>query len=73
MEIKMKIFENMGIDAGYLILGIMAVQLILLILYIVLFLQHIKMKKNYPLTVESLTALPVSGAVTEDFEGDALT
>ena len=32
---------------------------------------QLKMKKNYPLTVESLTALPVSGAVTEDFEGSA--
>lgn len=43
----MKIFESMGIDAGYVILGLLAVQFILVILFLVLFLQHLKMKKNY--------------------------
>lgn len=43
----MKLFDSIGIDEGYFILGVIVVELILLILFIVLFLQHSKMKKNY--------------------------
>ena len=44
---SMDIFEKFGIDAGYIILGLVGVQLILLILFLILFIQHSKMNKNY--------------------------
>lgn len=47
MENSMDIFEKIGIDAGYVILGILGVQLILLILFLILFIQHSKMNRNY--------------------------
>lgn len=43
----MDIFERAGIDAGYVILGLLAVDLILIILFLLLFVQHSKMKKRY--------------------------
>lgn len=47
MEDTMRLFEQIGIDAGYIILGLAVFQLILLILFVVLFIQHKKMKNNY--------------------------
>ena len=46
MEDTMRLFEQIGIDAGYVILGLAVFQLILLILFVVLFIQHKKMEKN---------------------------
>ena len=43
----MDVFEKIGIDAGYVILGILGVQFVLLILFLILFIQHSKMNRNY--------------------------
>ncbi len=70
----MKIFENAGIDAGYVLLGIMAVQLIFLILYVVLFLQHIRMKKRYQTFLQGETGKSLESSILKKFkEIDTLT
>lgn len=41
------IFERAGIDPGYLILGLLVVEILLLVLFLILFIQHIRIRKNY--------------------------
>lgn len=41
------IFEKAGIDPGYLILGLLVVEILLLVLFLILFIQHIRIRKNY--------------------------
>ena len=43
----MKVFEQLGIDIGYVVLGIMGVVLLLLILVVVLFVKLSKLKTKY--------------------------
>lgn len=63
----MNIFESAGIDAGYVILGLMAVQLILLILYVVLFVQHSKMKKNYQSFMQGESGKNLESSILKKF------
>lgn len=43
----MNIFEKAGIDVGYVVLGLLIVDLILIILFLLLFIQHSKMRRRY--------------------------
>ncbi|MBO5197918.1 MAG: DUF4446 family protein [Lachnospiraceae bacterium] len=43
----MKLFESLGLDGSWFIIGMMAFLLVLTILYLVLFKKYSKLKKNY--------------------------
>lgn len=67
-------FEKLGIDMGYVVLGIMAVQIIFLILYVVLFTQHIKMKKRYQTFMQGESGKSMEKSILQKFkEIDTLT
>lgn len=70
----MKMFEQAGIDAGYLIIGLLVIELILIILFLILFLQHIKMKKNYYTFMQGENGKTLEKSILQKFaEIDRLT
>ncbi|MDE7211412.1 MAG: DUF4446 family protein [Lachnospiraceae bacterium] len=70
----MDIFEKAGIDAGYVILGLLAVQFILIILFLVLFVQHSKMKKRYETFLQGESGNNLEKSILKKFaEIDRLT
>lgn len=70
----MKLFEKAGIDPGYIILGLLAVELIIVILFLVLFLQHCRMKKNYRTFMQDKDGLSLEKSILSKFkEIDCLT
>lgn len=70
----MDIFEKAGIDAGYVILGLLAVQFILIVLFLVLFIQHLKMKKRYQTFLQGENGNSLETSILKKFaEIDRLT
>lgn len=63
----MDIFNNLGIDAGYVILGLSCVVLILIILYIVLFSSFRKFKKNYSTFMQGKDGKDLETAILDKF------
>ena len=63
-----------GVKIEYLLLGIVAVQLIFIILYLVLFLQHRKMKKNYNTFMQGENGISLEKSILKKFKQiDTLT
>ena len=64
----MKVFQNLGIDMGYVLLGTLGVILILLILTIVLFVKLSKMKTKYNGFMEGQDGKSLEDAVMLKFK-----
>lgn len=63
----MELFDMIGVDAGYVLIGALAVILILLILIIVLFVKHSRLVKKYKAFMTGADAASLESVVTKRF------
>lgn len=69
----MTLFENLGIDASYIIIGILCVLIIMIVLYIVLLNKFNKCKKNYDTFMKGSDGQTLEASILSKFtEIDAI-
>lgn len=64
----MNLFETIGLDMGYVLIGSMAFSILLLILVIVLFSKNSKLSKKYEAFMKDTDGTSLEQAFTEKFE-----
>lgn len=64
----MKIFDDLGLDIGYFVIGTVVAALLLLILVIVLFVKNSKLNKKYAAFMEGQDGKSLEDAVTLKFK-----
>ncbi len=68
MARNMDLFEKIGIDGSYLVIGALAGMLLLFILYIVLLSQHNKLKKKYNKFMEGADGSSLEQSILQRFQ-----
>lgn len=67
MEIKMELFENYGIDIGYVILGMAAIILIMFIMLIVTMAKNASMRKKYKIFMNGESGKNLEKSILDKF------
>lgn len=64
----MELFNKLGIDGSYVIIGLLFVMLLIIISYIILLNQHMKLKKSYNMFMEGADGESLESAIETRFK-----